>query len=377
MIRPPATPREWARARRVLLCLRWGIGDLVMQWPLLAALRDACPEAEIVALGAEPATGLLGWAGRPVDRVVTVQSLGFHHYGDKGEHGGTAGFDAWFDRETRAGGFDLVLDALHAGVGLRDGLWRHGVAACESDQGVLQDRLECGEGMVRAILESARIGWGLPGEAGHGTLSSRFDLTAGERRWADDWLGERGIDAPPAAVSPVASLELKRWPVDRLAAVADDLADEGGRVLVFAGLLDEAATRTVQHMRRRDAAVIVGAEPLRRVAALLARCRVLVCNDTGLLHLGQAVGTRAVGVFGPTQPRVFFARAGERSWAASGRPCEHRNDVRGDMPACWAGKRCLLDVPGGCVTDVAIGEVIASARLAVSGRCSTNAAPLQ
>ena len=46
-------------ARRILVCLRYGIGDVVMELPVLDALRSALPRAHITALGAYPAIELV------------------------------------------------------------------------------------------------------------------------------------------------------------------------------------------------------------------------------------------------------------------------------------------------------------------------------
>jgi ADP-heptose:LPS heptosyltransferase len=46
--------------------------------------------------------------------------------------------------------------------------------------------------------------------------------------------------------------------------------------------------------------------PLRRLAALLQRVDVMVSNDCGPMHLAPAVGTPAVGIFGPGQPEIWF-----------------------------------------------------------------------
>jgi heptosyltransferase-1 len=43
---------------------------------------------------------------------------------------------------------------------------------------------------------------------------------------------------------------------------------------------------------------------LDRVAALLARCRLVIGGDTGLLHLAAAVGRPYLGLLGPTNPAV-------------------------------------------------------------------------
>ena len=355
MIRCFASPEELAAARRVLVCLRYGIGDVVMQWPALQSLRRACPDAEIVALGAAPATQLL--QNGPADRAVASQSLGLGHFGDDAPAGRRA-VEEWLDAEEP---FDLTFDALHAVKAVREVLWRRGVATCEADQDVQSFHTRRGDGLVRGIYESARAGWGIDpgGAAATGTLLPRLEIPDAAARWAGDWLRERGLDRPPA-VSPVASLHLKRWPMGRLAAVADALAEEaGGPALLFAGPCDDLAAEVTAAMRRP--AVVVGDEHLLRVAALLARCRVLVANDTGLLHLAEAVGTRTVGIFGPTSPRVAFARAGPGGSVGGDSTCPHRNDAEPWMPACWQADRCLLDLPGGCVRDVSVAQVLAAA----------------
>ena len=46
--------------------------------------------------------------------------------------------------------------------------------------------------------------------------------------------------------------------------------------------------------------------PLRRLASLLARADIFVSNYSGLMHLGAAVGTRVIGLFGPDDPDFLF-----------------------------------------------------------------------
>ena len=45
---------------------------------------------------------------------------------------------------------------------------------------------------------------------------------------------------------------------------------------------------------------------LGETAALLNRCRLLIANDSGPLHLGAAIGIPTIGLFGPTNPGHFF-----------------------------------------------------------------------
>ena len=46
----------------------------------------------------------------------------------------------------------------------------------------------------------------------------------------------------------------------------------------------------------------IGKLDLRDTAALLKQCAALVCNDSGLMHLGVAIGTPTFGIFGITSP---------------------------------------------------------------------------
>jgi heptosyltransferase II len=58
--------------------------------------------------------------------------------------------------------------------------------------------------------------------------------------------------------------------------------------------------------------IAAGQLTLRESAALLARARILVTNDSAPLHLATAVGTPIVALFGPTVPAQGFGPRGSR-----------------------------------------------------------------
>jgi heptosyltransferase-3 len=59
--------------------------------------------------------------------------------------------------------------------------------------------------------------------------------------------------------------------------------------------------REMLELMRREA-LVVPLVNLPRLAALIARCDLFIGNDTGIFHLAAAVGTRSIGLFGPTDP---------------------------------------------------------------------------
>lgn len=100
---------------------------------------------------------------------------------------------------------------------------------------------------------------------------------------------------------PGASAPLKRWGGFHALASAWN-----GPIAVLGGPGEHELCEAVA-WGVRGAEVVCGAG-FDRVFELLARARVAVGNDSGLLHLASACGVPTVAVFGPTHPNDGFAR---------------------------------------------------------------------
>jgi len=126
---------------------------------------------------------------------------------------------------------------------------------------------------------------------------------------AQDWLEAQAAlpaDGRPLVVlQPGASHPHKRWDPARFAAVGDAFAARGAQVAVN-GSEDEALlVAAVCRAMRSPAWDLAGRLSVGGLAALLARARLLVSNDTGPAHLSRAVGTPTVTVFWVGNARSF------------------------------------------------------------------------
>jgi ADP-heptose:LPS heptosyltransferase len=324
-------------ARRVLLCMRYGIGDVAMELPVLEALRRALPQAHITALGASPATQLLE-RHPDLDAVDTLNQWGIRHRWDRGPAGAKRAISAWLDEHD----FDLFLDVHHVTPAFGEVVWSRGIRSLEADEAAERAAVQRGESGVAAIKHAVRAGWGL--DVPQGTLP-RVATAPDDQDFADHFLHRFGLGGTaPLAISPVASLSLKRWPMERLARVADDLVEETGEpVLLFCGPQEDAGNALRSQMRHARRVVCVGPLHLLRVAALLERCRAFVCNDTGLMHLAGALGVPTVAIFGPTAASIYRPPG---DWVVSaggdGVECPHHNTASLHPPACFAEGHCLI-----------------------------------
>ncbi len=129
---------------------------------------------------------------------------------------------------------------------------------------------------------------------------------------------------PYVAVMPSSLWASKEWPVERYAQVCLDLA---WPVVVMGTLADEPSQTLARILREKGKKFFdgVGKYSLPESAAILAGAKGYFGSDTGLAHLAEAMGTRAVivlganvedGGFGPWHPRSRLAEVS--LWC---RPC--------------------------------------------------------
>src|SRR5262245_54948628 len=106
------------------------------------------------------------------------------------------------------------------------------------------------------------------------------------------------IDGRPVlALAPGAVGPSKRWPGASYAELARRLCGEGHSVWVIGGPNEkDLAAEIADRAQIRD---LTGPD-LRNAILALAAADLAVSNDSGLLHVAAALGTTAIGIFGPT-----------------------------------------------------------------------------
>lgn len=349
----------------ILLCLRYGIGDLIMELPLIDRLRETLPRAKLIGLGAEPAIEILDDDGR-LDEVMSIQHWGIQHLGDPTDESIRQRFTDWLSARR----FDLVLDPSHAAHVVRQIIYQHAPCIRDCDPACLEAGLAQGMDGLSAVKWGVRHGWGLDvPESSYPAVRLQVEELAWARRFLGAGaMGSRhpakagGSSTRPVAVSPGASQVLKRWPAEHFARLCRYLVEElRTRVLLFgssgeAKLLHDLAQRT----RDLPGLEIVRNLPLRRVAALLAQCALYVGNDSGLMHLAAAVGTPVVILFGPTVPDLYLPQGVRSRAVVSGTPCVYRSRRAFGHPRCTLAETCLTGTP--CMQTIDPEQVCAAVR---------------
>ena len=346
---------------RVLAIRPDHIGDVLLAGPALSRLRAGRPDDAITLM-----TG--PWSAQVARRLPgpdTVETHRFTAYARSGRRRvpGMGVLDVLrLARRIRSGGWDAVFimrdddfpsawAAALAGVPVRVGHPVAGVTPFLTHALPAEMRpahvTAAGVALVHAAL-------------GEGATSGRSSITphpandplrlrleeedeAAAARWLAA-LGELGSVDPagPVAIHPGAGTAVKRWTALKWAAVARPVCAPGEPLILTGSESERPFTDAIARLLRQDVPGgaggphpvldLAGRTDIGALAALYARCRLVLGPDSGPLHIAAAVGTPSVSLFGPADPLRFGP------WG----PPEHHRVVVSDLPCAPCGR---LDWP--------------------------------
>ena len=110
-------------------------------------------------------------------------------------------------------------------------------------------------------------------------------------------------DKPVIGFCPGAEFgDAKKWPEAHYGALAKQLIDQGYRIWIFGSPADQATGETIVSIAGHHCINLAGETSILEAIDLLAICQTVVANDSGLMHVAAAVGTRVVAIYGSTSP---------------------------------------------------------------------------
>ena len=277
-----------------------GIGDMVWHLPHIHAIAATTIAGKVDILTkprsqsdrllrADPQVGKILWLER-----------------ESGRHAGLGGV-LRLAMALRQGGYQRVW-ILHGSA-------RYALAARLAG---ISERLGYGVGWQSLLLT---VPVRLPPERRHAHPILRADalldalgIARGEKepRLALDAEADRAMAArfatwptPWIALGVGSSEAWKQWGAARFAELTLALNQrQAGSILIVGGSAERPLVEEILARVRDDggAAVDAVALPLEQVAALLARCRCYIGNDTGVLNMAAALQVPAIGLFGGSAP---------------------------------------------------------------------------
>jgi len=149
------------------------------------------------------------------------------------------------------------------------------------------------------------------------------------------------------ALHPGSYYPSQRWPAGRFAAVAAQIAQKYDvDILVIGGRGERELVDAIMGRLGQARATAIFPDS-RELAFAVARSAMLICNNSGPLHLAAALGTPTVSMMGPTDPALWWPQG------------LGHIVIRKDLPCAGCGKGVCADHR--CMTDISVDEVFTAA----------------
>ena len=342
-------PGSSEEIRKILVLEAGNLGDIVGILPFLRNLRLAYPGAHI-ALLANPSMFPMLENLRCVDELIPVRFPWAIHLSQWARYNPLAAHWMQLARavgDVRRREFDLAL----SGRGdLRDNfiLWLTGIrrrigyrflgGGFLLTETVMPDlthlhRADCWLHLLEHLGKEVS------------DRHPRLELSHEEEIFAKEYLAKLRIGNGDLVIGihPGARIRVRQWGTANFRAVGENLAaQQPGKILWFQDPNEKIPDDL-------PPSFVPVALPLRQFMAVLARCNLLVCNDSGPMHIATGLGVPIIGVFGSTEP-AWFGPLGERNKVVIN-------------PAFWCrpcADRCVFDQPY-CLRTISIEQVVQAA----------------
>ena len=268
----------------ILILRLSSLGDIVLTTPLIRALREQYPEGRIDLVLEKEYEAL----------IPLMEGISKAHIFDK--KSGLRGL-LWLRRMLRKENYDYVLDLHNV---LRTRLLRRGLA---QHLFVIDKRTFHRWLLVRFKFDRLKHAPDVIG---------RYFETAAPLGVTDTGAGPKlnipsTHDATRIAIAPGSRHWNKRWPATNFAIAAKELITRGYHIDLHGSEADRSiAEQIASNLPNGAYTNFAGALDLADASREIAKASAILTNDSGLMHLAEAVGTRVIAIFGPTVTQFGF-----------------------------------------------------------------------
>ena len=277
--------------QRVLIVGPAWVGDMIMSQVIYSALRRKNPEVVIDVLAPQATVSLVRRMPE-VDRgILLKQKHGELGIGYRRALGQQLAAERYDTAIVTPNSFKSALVPFFAGIPRRTGFLGEYRYFLLNDIRLLdRKRLPLMTDRFLALVDNA------------GELI-RPALMVDLQNQADFMKAHALVDTNVIGFCPGAEFgDAKKWPEAHYVALGQSLVATGRQVWIFGGPADEATGDRIAAGIGAGSVNLAGRTSLMDAIDLLARCESVVTNDSGLMHIAAAVGTRIVALYGSTSP---------------------------------------------------------------------------
>ena len=334
-------------AKNILVITLNRAGDTVVSIPVFRAIKENLLQSHLTAFANSYIKDIL-------ERIDYIDNLVIY------EKGSSFFQRAKIARRLLSNQFDLAVD-LTCDYTFEGGFWaylsgaRYRVGYNTNQRGFLFNRtVKHDKKNIHAVDEILNITKSINLETQDKSL--RISASTEAEETIKQLLREKGIKEGDLLIGihPGGHYSTQRWLMERFAELADRLIKKyGAQIILIGGPKEEELIKEIKQSMSNTSLVFLN-QPVKNLLALIQTCHLLICNNSGPLHLAAALGTPTVSTMGPTIPG--------RWW-----PCGHGHIVIHKDLACMPCEEgtCKLKTHD-CMKLITVDEMLQAIELQLS-----------
>lgn len=142
--------------------------------------------------------------------------------------------------------------------------------------------------------------------------------------------------------------------------------DDNVRILITGASHEESRCREIEDGIKKNVINTAGKFPLDNVVALVRKSKLIVCSNTGMLHIASCVGTKTMGLHGPTNPHKWGSYNPNAVLIQSDKFCS---------PCLYLGHDYGCQMPQ-CMAHISVDDVFIYIRKALNPELFVNLEPI-
>ena len=274
------------------------VGDTMLMQPMLARLKQLYPASRIDVLAPPWTAALLRAMPEVTEVIINPFPHGALQPGARYQLGKRLRTTQYDRAIVLPNSFKSALVAFFAHIPLRTGY------VGEARFGLLNDARWLDKRRLPLMVERyAQLAEAHRGSIPHPLAYPRLAVSAAQR---DATLHKLGLTLtkPIAVFCPGAEYgSAKRWPVAYFAEIAQRLQQQGYAVWLIGSAKDKEVAGKIIAMGNPACLNLCGSTDLTDAIALLACAKLVVSNDSGLMHLAAALNIPMLALFGSSSPQ--------------------------------------------------------------------------
>jgi ADP-heptose:LPS heptosyltransferase len=281
---------DFSKVEKILVIKLRAIGDVLLSTPVIHNLRDAFPDAQLDFLVEPLSVNIL--LGNPYINNIILFLRGERSYFS-------------FLRSLKEKKYDLVIDLFcnprsaqmtyftrakyRVGYAFRLRKYAYNILLQSRSEEV--HNIDFNIDALRALDINVKY------------KSTELYLSCGDNDFADNFY-RRTFKANYIVfgINAGGSCQSRLWGLTKYAGLADKIIESFNyKVLVFWGPGQEQICETLKSLMKYDP-IIAPPTTLKEMAALQRKCKFVISNDSGPMHIAASMGIPTLGIMGPTRP---------------------------------------------------------------------------